>query len=246
MIWLALLLQLPNSSPAIAQGEKIFAQNCSVGYCHGAAGAAARGPRLRGRTLDKNYLYSAIRDGIPKSAMPAWKDRLKDEEILATVAYIQSLGGSANEEPLPRAPVSSPAVEKFNGPPEAARGMELFFASKGCGSCHSLGGRGGSAAPDLSHVPEEKLIAGMRAARSSGVRLVKLKDGESFPASGVVEDGGFVRVIDLTEPPPVSRTLEKAEIDSITPGSWSHLSVTAGYTQEQLGDIVAYIRWTGR
>src|SRR5207247_142081 len=54
MIWLALLLQI---SP-VAAGEKIFALQCSVGYCHGAAGAAARGPRLRGRTFDKNYLYS--------------------------------------------------------------------------------------------------------------------------------------------------------------------------------------------
>ena len=87
MILATILLQISS----IASGEKIFAQSCSVGYCHGAAGAAARGPRLRGRTFDKNYLYSAIRDGIPKSAMPAWKDRLKDDEIRATVAYIQSL-----------------------------------------------------------------------------------------------------------------------------------------------------------
>jgi len=178
--------------------------------------------------------------------MPAWKDRLDDEEIWATVAYIQSLGAGAKEESLPRAPVSGPAVERFNGPPEAARGMELFFEPKGCGSCHSLGGRGVAAGPDLSRVPEEKLIPGIRATRSSGVRLVKLKDGESFPASGVAEDGGFVRVFDLTEPPPVSRTLEKTEIDSIAPGNWSHRSVTAGYTPEQLGDIVAYIRWAGR
>ena len=81
-IRLALLLQM---SP-VATGEKIFAQSCSVGYCHGAAGAAARGPRLRGRAFDKNYLYGVIRDGIPKSAMPAWKDRFKEDEIRATVA----------------------------------------------------------------------------------------------------------------------------------------------------------------
>src|ERR1041384_1664972 len=68
MILVGLLLQISS----IAAGETIFAQNCSVGYCHGAAGAAARGPRLRGRTFDKSYLYSVIRDGIPKSAMPAW------------------------------------------------------------------------------------------------------------------------------------------------------------------------------
>jgi mono/diheme cytochrome c family protein len=246
MIWLTLLLQLSNSSAAAARGEKIFAQSCSVGYCHGAAGAAARGPRLRGRTFDKSYLYIAIRDGIPKSAMPAWKDRLTDEEILATVAYIQSLGQSGKEETLPRASASGPAAVKFNGPPEVERGMELFFESKGCGSCHSLHGRGASAGPDLSHVPEGELIPAIRRSLSSTVRLVKLKDGESFPASRVVEDGDFVRVFDLTEPPPVSRTLEKAEIDSINPGNWSHQSVAAGYTPGQLADIAAYVRWAGR
>src|SRR5579872_1181545 len=140
MIWLALLLQISNNQSSAAQGEKIFAQSCSVGYCHGAAGAAARGPRLRGRTFDKNYLYSVIRDGIPKSAMPAWKDRLKEEEIWATVAYIQSLGPneapntSQNPVTEPRASASGPSA-----PNEAAtRGMELFFEEKGCGSCHSL------------------------------------------------------------------------------------------------------------
>jgi mono/diheme cytochrome c family protein len=46
MIALALLLPLLAQSaqsavdPAIARGEKIFAQSCSVGYCHGVAGAA--------------------------------------------------------------------------------------------------------------------------------------------------------------------------------------------------------------
>ena len=33
----------------VAAGEKTFAASCSVGYCHGKAGRAGRGPRLRGR-----------------------------------------------------------------------------------------------------------------------------------------------------------------------------------------------------
>jgi mono/diheme cytochrome c family protein len=251
MIWLTLLLQLSKNTP-VTQGERIFAQSCSVGYCHGAAGAAARGPRLRDRTFDKNYLYRAIRDGIPKSAMPAWKDRLKEEEIWAVVAYVQSLGAGMKEEPLhlveseAQASAASPAAEKSNGPPAAERAMELFFDSKGCGSCHSMSGRGTEVGPDLSHVPEEKLLSGIRSTQSSRVRLIKLKDGESFPASGVVEDGNFVRVFDLTAPPPVRRTLEKAEIESIAVANWSHQSVAAGYTPEQLADLVAYIRWAAR
>src|SRR5262245_59267694 len=59
----------------IAQGSTLFAQSCSVGYCHGVAGKAGRGPRLRGREWDKNYLFKVTFGGIPNSSMPAWKDR---------------------------------------------------------------------------------------------------------------------------------------------------------------------------
>jgi len=242
MIWLALLLQL---SP-IETGEKIFALHCSVGYCHGAAGSAARGPRLRGRSFDKNYLYSAIRDGIPKSPMPAWKDRLKDDDLWATVAYIQSLATASGDA----APVSTagPATsaEKFEGPPAAARGRDLFFASNRCGSCHAVGGRGTAVGPDVSKVSKEQLIAAMRSTQSRLVRTVKLKDGESFPAILGMEDGGFTQVFDLTAAPPVRRTLEKSEIASVTPGAWSHQSVAAGYSQEQLAEIAEYITWAAR
>src|SRR5690242_21018321 len=71
MIAIALLLLLLSQSvqhdsatAAIARGEKIFAQSCPVGYCHGVAGAAGRGPRLRGRSFSKDYLLNVTRDGI--------------------------------------------------------------------------------------------------------------------------------------------------------------------------------------
>src|SRR5262245_6382938 len=142
MIPAALLLQLSS----ISVGQRIFAQSCSVGYCHGAAGAAARGPRLRGRAFDKNYLYSVIRDGIPKSAMPAWKDRLKEEEIQATVAYIQSLA-TASGDAAPVVTGAVTAADSFTGSAAAARGRVLFFESNRCASCHALGERGTAVGP---------------------------------------------------------------------------------------------------
>jgi len=104
MIWLAFLLQISNIS-----GEKIFAQNCSVGYCHGAGGAAARGPRLRGRTFEKNYLYSAIRDGIPKSAMPAWKDLLTEEQRWSVLNYARATFGNPGDTSPPATGVLAPS-----------------------------------------------------------------------------------------------------------------------------------------
>ncbi len=75
----------------IASGATLFGKNCSVGYCHGSAGRAGRGPRLRGREWDKNYLFKVTYDGIPNSSMPAWKSRLTETEIGSIVAYILTL-----------------------------------------------------------------------------------------------------------------------------------------------------------
>src|SRR5262245_12455110 len=99
------------SSPqVIARGNALFAQSCSVGYCHGIAGKAGRGPRLRGREWDKNYLFKVTFEGIPNSSMPAWKDRLTDEDIGAVVAYVLTLSrltSDSAEAPVPAAPVAS-------------------------------------------------------------------------------------------------------------------------------------------
>ena len=57
MIWLLLVILVNVSAQEKSpNGEGIFAQSCSVGYCHGAAGSAGRGPRLRGRRLERSYV----------------------------------------------------------------------------------------------------------------------------------------------------------------------------------------------
>jgi mono/diheme cytochrome c family protein len=175
--------------------------------------------------------------------MPAWKDRLKDEDLWATVAYIQSLATASGDAGTVVTAGPASSRETFAGPPAAARGRDLFFASNRCGSCHALGGRGTAVGPDVSKLSREQIIAAIRSTQSRQVRVVKLKDGETFPAIVGPEDGGFVQVFDLTAPPPVRRTLEKAEIASLTPGAWNHQPVAAGHTQEQLVDIAEYICW---
>ena len=94
----------------------------------------------------------------------------------------------------------------------------------------------------MTKVPKEQLATAIRSSQSRLVRTVKLKDGEVFPAVIGAEDKGFVQVFDLTSPPPVRRTLEQSEIESIGAASWSHQSVAGSYSPEQIADIVAYIR----
>lgn len=239
----------------VARGEKVFAQSCSVGYCHGVAGAAGRGPRLRGRSFDHAYLVRVTRDGIPRSAMPGWKDRLSQADITAVVAYVESLAGASAElsaaEANPMPPGTGPAaIAAFQGPGQASRGHALFFDATRetrCGTCHALGGRGIAIGPDLSQSggsSPKQLAASIRGARSRHTLKARLRNGEELPVVRAGQDGDLVKLYDLTTPPPVLRTLERAEIDSLTEfAGWSHSEVAKGYQDAELADIVSYLYW---
>ncbi|MBY0506158.1 MAG: c-type cytochrome [Bryobacteraceae bacterium] len=196
MIWLALLaLQLP---PSVEQGSKLFAKSCATGYCHGAEGAAARGPRLKDRQFERAYLARVTREGIPRSAMPAWKDRFSPAEIEAVVDYIVHLNGGQLG-----APTRSEAA------PAAAPGLKLFQTK--CAGCHRAKSVG--------------LAGGASLAKGQMVRQLTLKDGETFPAYLVSEGQGLTVVLDLTEAAPIRRSLETAEIVSRGPAKWQHSAV---------------------
>jgi len=253
MIAVALLLAQASAGPAlIERGERIFAQSCSVGYCHGAAGAAGRGPRLRGRTFSKDYLYSVIRDGIPSSAMPAWKGRLKDDDIRAVVEYVASLATAteaappANPMPPGVGPASLPA---FSGPPQAARGQALFSdpTRENCGICHAVGGRGIAIGPDLTAPPAKshaELPERIHATQARHVLKAKLQTGAEFAALLVSENEIEVRLYDLTETPPVLRTFARQQILSLAQNdAWRHADFVKDYSRADLEDVVAYLRW---
>ena len=249
MIEFALLLAQGVAVPAaVARGEQIFAMNCSVGYCHGVAGAAGRGPRLRGRSFQKDYLYGVTRDGIPSSAMPAWKDRLKDEDIRAVVEYVASLRTATDPEPpanpMP-AGIGPAAMPGFKGPAAAARGHELFFdpVRENCGVCHAVGGRGIAVGPDLAGKPDAAL-GDIQATRSRHVLIVTLKNGEEFPALPAEQNETEVRLYDLTLAPPALRSLVRSEVASMLPDpSWRHSDFVKDYSRSELEAIVVYLRW---
>jgi hypothetical protein len=137
------------------------------------------------------------------------------------------------------------------GPAQAERGRLLFFDASNdlrCAVCHSLGAAGSSIAGDLDQFGSRttrQIAAAIRTAPSDRVVSARLKDGDTFPALRLDETGDHVKLYDLTVPPPVLRSLERVEIESISSGSsWSHGKVTARFTAPQLADIIAYIRWT--
>jgi mono/diheme cytochrome c family protein len=92
------VLALPEAQQA---GAAIFATNCAI--CHGVNGDG-RGKRREGMNPPPANLtlppwsdpasagrtFLAIRNGVPRTAMPAWS-MLSDREIWNVVAYVLSL-----------------------------------------------------------------------------------------------------------------------------------------------------------
>lgn len=94
------------SDEQVRRGARVFEQNCAV--CHGAGAEGAenwqfRGPDgkfppppLNGTAHAWHHplaqLFSMIENGTqPAGNMPAWDDTLSDEEIIAAIAWFQSL-----------------------------------------------------------------------------------------------------------------------------------------------------------
>lgn len=248
MLWLLFLLaQTSGAQDEVAVGERIFARSCAIGYCHGSGGAAGRAPRIRGRSFTPEYLLKVTRDGIPGTAMPAWQGRLSEEEIRAVVAYMLSISASGSAAPVPSSPAAAPA-RQVEMPPKARAGRELFFdAVRGirCGTCHALEDRGLPIGPNLAASPPPSIDA-MRNPPLNEVRTARLAGGDEFPALPVENKDGWVKLYDLTVPPPVLRTLRASEVE-LSPGSrWRHAEVIASYTDQELELILAYLRWLAR
>jgi putative heme-binding domain-containing protein len=230
-----------SNPPVVAAGAKTFAASCSVGYCHGKAGRAGRGPRLRGKTWDKQYLYDVIFNGVPSSSMPAWKDRLSEKEIWEVVAYVMTLSKLTSdsvdspEASTVSAPssASSPKEEPGSLPAAAQpsalptgdpdRGKSLFFDSSNdlnCGSCHKVAGVGNDIGPNLSQVQQRQakdlfrdiVLPSYAIAPGRELLAITTQTGERIEALMVAEDNSQIKAYDVGSLPPVLRTIPKAQI----------------------------------
>jgi putative heme-binding domain-containing protein len=131
---------------AIAAGAKLYSTSCAG--CHGPDGSGGgRGPNLVQRSLwhplGDEAIFNVIRKGVRGADMPPTD--LSDEDTWKLVAFLHALIGPAAENSAP-------------GDPEAGR--EIFWSAKGgCSSCHSIRGKGGHTAPDLTNVGGSRPLA---------------------------------------------------------------------------------------
>ena len=91
-----------NNAPAISQGQQLYmAMNCVGCHFHGGGGM---GPPLMddqwryGGRLDQ--IAASIAEGRP-NGMPAWRDKLTDDQIWKLAAYVRTLSANAPKDAAP-------------------------------------------------------------------------------------------------------------------------------------------------
>ncbi len=132
--------------------------------------------------------------------------------------------------------------------PQIERGEALFFdTTKGCATCHALKGRGTAVGPDLrtvGHLSPQAVAAAIRSTVTAYVQTVQPKDGPKFSAMPVTQDDKTVAVYDLSKAPPELRKFDRGDVTvGNHDGAWKHPPAAVGYTNEQLADIVAFVRY---
>jgi mono/diheme cytochrome c family protein len=242
MKWAVLFFSLTALGWSQSSGEKVFAQSCATGYCHGARGTAAGAPRLAGRGFDQAYISNTVMRGLPGTAMPGFGTTLSRSDLAAVVAYVASLNGIANASVNlgPGAGAAGPTERSLS--PEAERGRGLFFdAVRGfgrCSTCHEVNGIGISVTTPIANIPAD--ATALRALSTPDVRTATL-NAEAMPA--LIVSQGKIRALfyDLTSVPPVLRTVDPGALKVADGSSWKHASVIGAYNDPELASILAYL-----
>lgn len=146
-------LSLAGSAPATAE---LFAAQCAM--CHGSQGAGD-GPATyllypKPRDLTSGVfrfkstpgdapptlqdIERVVGDGIPNTAMPAFRGVLTDPQIASMASYVMSLGPW--EPPASQPPITIPDPPEFT--PRLVEQGRMVFAALGCAQCHGETGRG--------------------------------------------------------------------------------------------------------
>ena len=133
-------------------------------------------------------------------------------------------------------------------PSQTERGEAFFFeAQQGCGNCHALKGKGTAIGPDLSvmgRLAPAAIAMAVRSTATQYVQTVKLKSKENFPAIEGKKDDKAVVLFDLSKMPPVKKEVAPGDIASMgNNDGWKHPPAANKISNEQLADIVAYVKF---
>lgn len=161
-----------------------------------------------------------------------------------SLALIAAVAGSVAlaQAPAKNVPISA----------QAERGKQLFLnAPKGqsCGTCHAIGGVGNAVGPDLaklaSVVGARGLVSTIQMTMTAYVQEYKTTEG-SFP--GIQKEGSSGTAIwDLSKDPPVLHEFKPGDVSSQKQNEkWKHPPSVGGYSQQQLADLVAWLKFAAK
>jgi mono/diheme cytochrome c family protein len=134
---------------------------------------------------------------------------------------------------------------------QAQRGHELFLHSpKGiaCATCHQVDGEGTAVGPNLkdlaTYIGPHGLAGTIEMSMTAYVQEVKTSGKAAFPGIQKSKEGDTFQIWDLSKIPPVLLTLTSKDIKSMQQNEkWKHPPTLADYTDQELADIVAFLKW---
>ncbi|MBI3684658.1 MAG: c-type cytochrome [Acidobacteria bacterium] len=142
----------------------------------------------------------------------------------------------------------TPYLAAIDMPAQAARGKQVFLDGKtACSICHELDKQGNRIGPDLTKVARlspKAIVVSILSTRTVYAQEVELKINKKFPAMIVSDQKGQVKLYNLDRMPPEFMELDRSVIHAVRDNAtWKHPPESAGYADEQLADVIAYIRY---
>ena len=145
------------------------------------------------------------------------------------------------------------ALAAADMPEQVKRGSELFFnATKAlpCATCHQMEGKGTAAGPDLKNIAvvgPRAIVTAILATRTAYVQEVELRSGKKYTVIQQRETPDSIFCFDLAGKKPVELILKKAEIKRVRDNAtWKHPPESYGYSEQELADVISYIKFTAR
>lgn len=205
------------------------------------------------------YVVQGYKNEMPNPVRPPI--RLKPEEVRAVVAYLQSLGGTADVAAIklpPGVEAAAKAVATADewkpylvGDPE--KGEDLFFnpeSNAACAKCHAVNGKGGTVGPELTGVAgtrdvrfiiESILEPSKEIASGYEPILIITKDGRYVTGILKKEDANTVEVVDSQAE---TQRIPKGEIQQKAPQKTSLMpeNFREILTVEEFHDLLAYLQ----
>ena len=131
------------------------------------------------------------------------------------------------------------------------RGRQWFLhSSKGtaCATCHALEGNGTAVGPDLTRLASvigpRGLVMTIQMTVTAYVQDVELRNGRHFPGIQKQKVGDVLEIYDLSKTPAVLLSVKAADVASMKANTkWTHPPASAGYTDAELADIIAYLKF---